>query len=55
MIAESLERYKGIYYSEYNKYFPILICDFEKDKCKKTGKHIDELEQLLDKLRGKEE
>lgn len=55
VIAESPERYKGIYYAEHNKYLPIIICDFEKDGCKKTGKHIDELEQLLDKLRGEEE
>jgi len=52
VIAVSPERYKGLYYAEYNKYLPITICDLEKDECKKTGRHIDEISQLLDKLRG---
>lgn len=54
VIGESPNRYKGICYAEYNKYLPILICDFEKDNCKKTGRHLEEISQLLYKMRGKD-
>jgi len=52
VIGESPNRYKGIYYAEHNKYLPLTICDFEKDKCMKTGKHFEEISKLLDKLRN---
>ena len=51
-VGESPNYYKGIYPNPLNTHLPITIFEWSKQDCKKTGKHIEEVSQLLDKLKG---